>query len=221
MLKKILVILSLVAASYSSFAAVTIKNNPGTGTVNMTGQKINNQPESPVVVSKMNNLNGIDRDSDDINQLNRKITIEKAEAELKKIKNGAIGSIPGSGGNIVQSENAQTTVTGVAINQSGKRIAWLQFADGGSLIVNIGSRVGKYTVSDISMTGVILQEITGTKHKNVQHLYLKRVYASVDAGKKSQSNNGANNVFFTPSPVFTDANTRNNENVVVPPIVTK
>ncbi len=172
-----------------------------------------NPSESP----QFNNLSSIDSDTDDLNQLKRKVQIEKAQAELKKIKTGSNGVTAKSTG-AVNNENAQTTVTGVAINQEGKKIAWLQFADGGSLTVNIGSKVGKYTVSDISMTGVTLSEVSGSKKKS-KNIYLKRAYATADTGKKPVTNNNNANMFFTPSPVLTGANALNNENLMVPPIV--
>src|SRR5579863_481188 len=104
---------------------------------------------SPIVNSL--NLANIDNTTDDLIGLKRKLEVEKAEAEIKRLHAAGVNN----GSNIVR-DNIQTTVTGVAINQEGKKIAWLQFADGGSLMVNIGSLVGKYVVSDITMTGVRL-----------------------------------------------------------------
>ena len=151
-------------------------------------------------------INHIDSNADDLIQIKRKLEVEKAEAELKKIRNS--GSTTSNGTSV--SENAQTTVTGVAINQEGKKIGWLQFADGSSLTVNIGSQVGKYTVTDITMTGVQLSAWTG-KHKRQQNVFLKRAYYVAEKSKKG------NNPFLVPSPTTTFANSASNDSV--PPIV--
>jgi hypothetical protein len=161
--------------------------------------------------SESSNLNSIDNNTDDLIKLKRKLELEKAEVELKKLKSS--GSSEKTGNHIA---NAQTVVTGVAINHDGRKIAWLQFTDGGSLTVNIGSKIGKYTVSDITMNGVTLSYFTGRK-KPIQHnVFLKRTY-HVPEKPNNQTNNNIN-PFFTPSPVITGANTAGG-NDMVPPIV--
>lgn len=155
------------------------------------------------------NLAAIDNSADDLIQLKRKLELEKAQAEIKKFRSGGINNSSNSA--IVQ-DNAQTTVTGVAINQDGRKIAWLQFADGGSLTVNIGSQVGKYLVSDIAMTGVRLSFGKGTKLESV---FLKRAYYAPEKAK-NQSNN--NKSYFSPSPIVTRSNT-GDDSEMVPPIV--
>lgn len=158
----------------------------------------------------MSNLGGIDNNTADLVALKRKLEIEKAEAELKKISSGGGGdSIKEPG---FMPDNAQTIVTGVAINQEGRKIAWLQFADGGSLTVNIGSLVGKYKVSDITMSGVELSYLAGGKGKS-QHVFLNRAYYAPEKPKQSSSLS----MGFTPSPIITNANGNSNE--MVPPIV--
>ncbi|MCE3268528.1 MAG: hypothetical protein K0R49_780 [Burkholderiales bacterium] len=198
---------------------IGVTNNLASPTtaVNTSGLKSNNlkpvqgnvtphvESGSPKIV--MSNLGSIDSNTSDLVSLKRKLEIEKAELELKKIQNGGTSSsnlkMPG-----FTSENAQTIVTGVAINQEGRKIAWLQFADGGSLTVNIGSNVGKYTVSDITMSGVELSSLTGKRH---QHIFLNRAYYAPEKPKQ-----GGNNSFgFAPSPIVTSANS----NEMVPPIV--
>ncbi len=169
---------------------------------------------SDLSAGDLTNLHAIDKDMDDLNQLNRKLQIEKTQAELKKFKNEKL-QVPNNT-SYTANENAQTTVNGVAIDQEGRKIAWLQFADGGSLTVNIGSKVGTYTVSDINMTSVILSRVIGVKRKRVENIYLKRVYASNSISKKVLSNN---NMAYIPSPILTGANSINNENIIVPPIV--
>jgi hypothetical protein len=159
----------------------------------------------------MNNLSEIDNSSSNLLNLKRKLEIEKAEAELKKIRgigtNNNNNNIAG-----LSSDNVQTTVTGVAINHEGKKIAWLQFADGGSLMVNIGSPVGKYIVNNITMSGVELISPVG-KNRKSQTIFLKRAYY---APEKSKQNNNNSKLGFTPSPIVTSANTGDE---MVPPIV--
>jgi hypothetical protein len=167
-----------------------------------------NHTTNVTAATSFKNLDVIDRDSNDINELNRKLQVEKVTAEIRKLKNSSTNN--GFGG-----ENAQTVVTGVAINVSGKKIAWIQFADGGAYMVNLGSRVGKYVVTDISMDGVTLSEKVNSKNPNSSKIiFLKRVYAS--ANKKALNFISRNNTFFTPSPIITSANSSLD---YVPPIV--
>jgi len=161
---------------------------------------------SPVISNS--NLTNIDNNADDLIQLKRKLEVEKAQAEIKRLHTGV------SSNTSIMQDNAQTTVTGVAINQEGKKIAWLQFADGGSLTVNIGSLVGKYVVSDITMTGVRLSyDINKNKLRSI---FLKRAYYAVE--KLKNQSNSSNKSFFNPSPIITGANTGDG-NEMVPPIV--
>lgn len=150
------------------------------------------------------NLDSIDKDTSDINQLNRKLQVEKIEAEIRKIKNNSNDQNASLGNG---SSTAQTTVTGVAINAEGKKIAWLQFADGGDLMVNIGSKVGKFTVSNIEMTGVTLKQ-------GKRKITLKRVYSNYGRVKNNSFSN-KNTMIFTPSPIITGANSKSD---YVPPI---
>ena len=162
----LLTILSLGLINCNVFAGTPLIQNSSASVLraNSTESEFKNQSSSPATFVTLPSLNSIDTDADDINKLNRKLQIEKAQAELKKIKGG--GNATNNINTHVHNESAQTTVTGVAINQDSKRIAWLQFADGGSLTVNIGSKVGKYTFSDISMTGVTLSETSTGKTIN-------------------------------------------------------
>lgn len=168
---------------------VTSKDTPG------TTQQSNAQ---------YSNLDSIDKDTSDINQLNRKLQVEKIEAEIRKVKNNSNDQNSNLGNG---SSTVQTTVTGVAINAEGKKIAWLQFADGGDLMVNIGSKVGKFTVSNIEMTGVTLKQ---RKRK----ITLKRVYSNYSRVKNNSFSN-KNTMTFTPSPIITGANSKSD---YVPPI---
>lgn len=189
-----IILIALVAnVSANASAPIIIKSDPQIKQINM------------------NNLSSADSSADELLKLKRKVELEKANAELKKLQNSANGK------NLdISPGNVQTTVTGVAINQQDEKIAWLQFADGGSLTVNIGSKVGQYTVSDISMTGVTLSESSNTNHDRGKSVFLKRAYY---APEKSQQNNQHGNTLFAPSPIITNANTGSG-NEVVPPIVT-
>lgn len=174
-----------------------------------------NNKESSVV--NMPNLGDADGSANDLIQLKRKLEVERAQIELKRLHNdsNSAGAINSSSN--IQDSGPQTIVTGVAINQEGKKIAWLQFADGGALTVNIGSSIGKYIVTDITMNGVQLSYMTGHKHIKTHNIYLKRVYATSEKSKNHSGTSGGN-PFFTPSPVVTNANSLS-DNDMVPPII--
>ncbi len=165
------------------------------------------------VNSGLSNIDNLDHNAEDLMQLKRKLEIEKTQAELNKLKNNSVNQ---SIGDRFNQDQIQTTVTGVAIDENGRKIAWLQFADGGTLVVNIGSHVGKYIVSDITMTKVTLTYQPNSKHSKKNNIYLERIYtANLD---KKSSNKGLSNMGLSPSPVITPANS---ENVMVPPILVR
>ncbi|MBP9741744.1 MAG: hypothetical protein KBD37_00125 [Burkholderiales bacterium] len=164
-------------------------------------------------IGKTANLDGADNDANDLIKLKRQLDIEKAQADIKKLHNSTTSNKGPS--SAVDSTNAQTTVTGVAIDQDGKKIAWLQFADGGSLTVNIGSQVGKYIVREINMSGVELSYYSGTQHRELHSLWLKRAYEGTEGVKIRQ--NTKNMPVFSPSPIVTNANGGDND--MVPPII--
>ena len=174
---------------------------------------------APVKVSNsapamLSNLNSIDDSADDLQKKRRILETEKLNAEIKKARNPDTATT--AGGSVLSLETAQTTVTGVAIDQEGKKIAWLQFADSGSLTVNLGSKVGRYQVTDISMTGVRLSYWTGKKKIKQHNIFLKRAYYSAEKSKTQAMSN--NSPFYNPSPIITGANT-SNQNEIVPPIL--
>lgn len=225
-MRKLVVLYSILAMLYLlgnnrlAFAAASSKSNSiARESLSLINVESENNVSSTVPAINMNNLSSADNDTNDLLKLKRKLDIEKAQADIKKLHNQ---SISGNNHNsasrnaIADAENAQTTVTGVAINQDGKKIAWLQFADGGSLTVNIGSKVGKYIVSDITMTGVQLSYYSGRGNRKVQTLFLSRAYYAPEKPKNQQ--NQKNNTFFAPSPIVTNANTGSGEDMV-PPIV--
>ncbi|MBY0379125.1 MAG: hypothetical protein K2P99_01850 [Burkholderiales bacterium] len=187
-MKKLNIIVVSIIISSSVFAT----QNPA------TVQQIKPQASSDIT----SNINSVDKSVSDIYELKRKVEIAKQEAEIQRIKSGGTS---GSGSGI--NENSQTTVTGVAIDVYGKKIAWLKFADGGELTVNVGSKVGKYNVANITMSGVTLKNKTN-------RIFLKRVYMSETYAQRSSKPQPQN---YLPSPVVTSAN---GSETMVPPIVT-
>lgn len=206
--RMLLIFIGLANAANSNTTSPSIaSHNNSSATVKTI---INSGSTESAVVIGASNLANIDNNADDLIQLKRKLEVEKAQAEIKKFRGAGVNG-NNSGSTIVQ-DNIQTTVTGVAINHEGRKIAWLQFADGGSLTVNIGSQVGKYIVSDITMNGVRLSD--GRSKNNT--ILLKRAYYAPDAAKNKSSN--SNKSFFSPSPIVTSANTGDGSDMV-PPIV--
>lgn len=173
---------------------------------------------SPAAIAKstttLPNLNSIDDSADDLQKKRRILENEKLNAEIKRARNPDTASAMGI--SAASSETAQTTVTGVAIDEEGKKSAWLQFADGGVLTVNLGSKVGKYQVTDITMTGVKLSYWTGKKKVKQNNVFLKRAYYTTEKPKTQMINNTS--PFYNPSPIITGANT-SNQSEFVPPIV--
>ncbi|MDQ5920321.1 MAG: hypothetical protein QG673_377 [Pseudomonadota bacterium] len=169
----------------------------------------------------MTNLANADTDANDLIKLKRQLEIEKAQADIKKLHNPTstvkynnLNEYNNSSGDW---GNMQTTVTGVAINHGGKKIAWLQFADGGSLTVNVGSRVGKYMVNNITMEGIQLSYYSGKGKSKLQNLFLNRIYSALEKPKTQQ--NQRISPVFTPSPIVTSANIGVAGKDAIPPIV--
>ena len=174
--------------------------------------------ESTPVLAKVNasaptmaaqNLDGIDKTSRDILDTNRQIELAKKKNELRKEAAGGEQVSSSTGG--AMNTNSQTTVLGVSINGAGKRFATLQFADGGTLDVELGSKVGKYIVKEIEINKVILGSA-----KSKGGITLNRFYEN-NSKPKTPQNSGNNFTSFTPSPVTTDANMSGMQ--AVPPIV--
>lgn len=159
---------------------------------------------------KSANLDNIDNNSQDILSLKRQLELEKQKFELKKLKDSE-----NSNTNINETK-AQTVVIGVAINKEGKSFATLQFADGGILDVTLGSKVDKYSVSEINLNYVRLTYLVKRKNKEYTHdYYLRRVYQGRNL-KVLAKNNTDKDSIFVPSPMVTPANDTNN--FAIPPI---
>jgi hypothetical protein len=179
---------------------------------------------TPTTINQ-NNIGQIDKNANELLALKRQLEIEKARAELNKIS--------GSAGNDGSSSfgGAQTTVSGVAINEDGRKIAWLQFADGGALTVDIGTRLDDYIVTNINLNGVTLTKIKDKEHgkRGAKNIFLRRTY-SAQLKQKNENSSITNHPAFNPSPIITNANSdgangvngangMGGMNEVVPPIV--
>lgn len=158
------------------------------------------------------NLDGIDKTSRDILEINRQIELATKKNALRQQEAGGNQSSTAAGGPALNT-NSQTTVLGVSINGVGKRFATLQFADGGTLDVEIGSKVGKYVVKEIEINKVVLGS---SSKKSKGGIVLNRFYENSSKPRSSQTPTNTFNS-FTPSPVTTDANMSNTQ--MVPPIV--
>ena len=179
----------LVSISYQKAFASPQGNLTTSISINESSHVIT-QPS--LVVSSV--LNSADRDVNELNSLKRKTEIQKATMELRK------ASHPDG---IVT--DSQTTAIGVVINQAGGKFATLQFIDGSTLDVEIGSSVGTYKVSAIDMSGVRLVNCVGIKcaSKLIKRAYPQTTVNNVNTKSKN----------YTSTPIFGSATTE------VPPIV--
>ncbi len=141
---------------------INIQNNNKTNNINIESDLSNK------------NLANIDDNANDLMQLKRTLEIKKTQAELKKIKDGMLRQSAGQGSlqthdltynspqNSIENILRHTIVTSVAINQQGRKIAWLRFPDNTTLEVVIGTNIGAF--GDVSMNnnvaGYIVDEIS-------------------------------------------------------------
>jgi hypothetical protein len=163
----------------------------------------------PVVITKKplsvdsNVINKVDLDSDNINTLKRKLEVEKVKADLKRTMDASDNTLLGKG-------FGETTVTSVYIEENGSKYATLQFVDGSTLDIEIGSLIGEYEVLDISMTGVTIRKKCCKKGKCFQKIIIKRLYSKIN---DAVTNNVP--IKYMPTPEIMDKNTQ-----MVPPIIT-
>lgn len=156
------------------------------------------------------NLGNVDNNSQDLLSLKRQLELEKQKFELRKLKDSENSNTN------VNEAKAQTVVIGVAINKGGKSFATLQFADGGILDVTLGSKVDKYTVSEINLNYVKLTYVVKRKNREYPHdFYLRRVYQGRTLKVASKNNTEKDSVYI-PSPMLTPANEAND--FAIPPI---
>lgn len=204
--------LSAILTLYSAISLAA----PAATNLMAAGNKVASAPviakvntSSPTIAAQ--NLEGIDKTSRDILDTNRQIELAKKKNELRKEAAGGEQVSSSTGG--AMNTNSQTTVLGVSINGAGKRFATLQFADGGTLDVELGSKVGKYVVKDIEINKVVLGSAS---KKSKGGITLNRFYEN-NSKPKTPQNSSNSFTSFTPSPVTTDANMSGMQ--TVPPIV--
>ena len=186
----ILIIVGLLGSISYQQAFASHNSNLMMSTIASTSAPIKTSP----VVVKSPALSSADNDVNELNLLKRKTEIQKAVMELKKASNpnGMLS-------------DSQTTAIGVVINQAGGKFATLQFIDGSTLDVELGSSVGTYKVSAIDMSGVRLVNCVGIKcaSKLIKRAYPQTAVNNVNTKSKN----------YTSTPIFGSATTE------VPPIV--
>lgn len=175
----------------------------------IVNEKLKINESMPVVISKKslnvdsNVINKVDLDSENINTLKRKLEVEKVKADIQRTMNASDGTSLGKG-------LGETTVTSVYIEENGSKYATLQFVDGSTLDIEIGSLIGEYEVLDISMTGVTLKKNSCKKGRCVQKIIIKRLYSKIN---DVVTNNVPTK--YMPTPEIMEKNTQ-----MVPPIIT-
>lgn len=170
-------------------------------------------------------LDSVDNDALTVNQMKRKLELQKLQAEFEKNKpksnlnqdlNASSGVSPKPDEN-----SLQTVVTDVMINNDTRqKFATLLFADGSTLDAEQGSKVDDYILEDVSMTGATLYKYN-SKGKVIRKVHLKRVYGRADLGRQGSQ---LNTIFATPTQTLTTGNLANpfnassNSGSSVPPI---
>lgn len=151
-------------------------------------------------------LSDADADWNTLNTLNRKKLIKQEEANLSTPPITAPGSS-------TVSLTGQTIATNIIINNDGYKSALLEFNDGSSLQVEVGSKVGKYVVREISMSGVdiAIQKCKKSNCKFTQNTLIKRAYPKQPLGP------GQSLTSQSQQPTQVMNNSSNSD--VVPPIV--
>ncbi len=175
----------------------------------IVNEKLKINESIPVVINKKslnvdsNVINKVDLDSENINTLKRKLEVEKVKADIQKTMNTSDNSSLGKG-------LEETTVTSVYIEENGAKYATLQFIDGSTLDIEIGSFIGDYEVLDISMTGVTLKKKSCRKGRCVQKVIIKRLYSKINDVVTTNTP-----IKYMPTPEIMEKN-----NQMVPPIIT-
>lgn len=162
-------------------------------TANINNQKQMPSASAPAVQSpppltvKSSALTAADNDANQLQEIQRKQAIKDAMTKY----NAA------SGGTDKNSTMGQTTATNIIINEDGYKAATLQFVDGSTLDVEPGSKIGKYIVDGISMTGVTLHDSNCRKKCGTK--LIKRAYP-----RKPVTNNMPQNTSYQSTPVVND-----------------
>ena len=145
-----------------------------------------------------------DKNADALNDAKAKLAIKKVQDQINQ---AAVGGNKSAG----VSQLGQTTATNVILNQQGYKSATLQFIDGSTLDVIPGSRIGKYVVDNITMTGVTLSD-SNCRGSHCSKL-IKRAYPNSTPTRSSGSNLSNGNP-YQPTPVI-----NNQSSQMVPPLV--
>jgi hypothetical protein len=192
---------------------------------------VSNTQNLPLVVK---GLDSIDNDALSINEMKRKLELQKLKSEFDKNNSK---SILGTQNNNINStilsninkkpstDTLQTVVTDVMINRAtGQKFATLLFADGSSLDAEQGTHIDDYVLNDISMSGATLVKYNNNG-KIIKKVHLKRVYGHEDSsGYTRETNKGQATIFATPTQTLTNGNFNNpftssmNAGSSVPPI---
>lgn len=174
---------------------------------------------NPALIIKSAMIDNIDRDANNMNTLKRQLELEKIRADIIKVKTGGDGA----------RALGDTTVTSIYIDANDPvhgKYATLQFIDGSSFDVELGAKVGAYTVSNISMAGVsLVQPNCKAKSDNCMRVIkVGRLYAKTK--EKEQKAEIKNDSDITATPVVNlhddnDTILNGSKNQMVPPIITK
>lgn len=202
MRNNILIIPGIMLMSFSIYADNTVIAAvvPATNASGVVAASTNKQINNSLTVSSPI-LQQADQDFNKLNELKRQSAIAAEQAKLNPVKNDN-GSIRNGIG--------QTIATSIVIDPKGSSFATLQFIDGSTLNVEVGSKVGSYTVSNISMSGVMLSSNCKTK-KCGRQILIKRAYPTPPI--KQGINN---NVQSQATPIFAP-----NGDSSVPPIISR
>lgn len=184
------------------------------GVISAPNPTTKSSASSAVVVAAPATSTVLQQADDDFNKLNalkRQAAIKEQQAKLNgasvlKAPNNTSGANTPSG-------LSETIATSIIINQNGGSFATLQFIDGSSLIVGLGDKVGKYTVSGINMNGVSLTSCSNKKC--TKPVLIKRAYPLVPV---KSGGSGSNMPMQTQSTTLLPINTNISADSSVPPI---
>ena len=176
-------------------ADINIQNQP-----TASAPVINKQPAQQLTV-KSSALVSADNDANQLQAIQRKQAIKDALNKFNSVV----------GGQDKNSSMGQTTATNIIINEDGYKSATLQFIDGSTLDVEPGTKIGKYVVDGVSMSGVTLHEINC--RKKCASKLIKRAYP-----KRPVANNASQMVNYQSTPVVNDQGVNSNQEQV-PPII--
>lgn len=187
--KILITLLSSVLIASNAGAAPNNSSAPNAVSQNSTSSA-NKDTVTPLTVNN-SVLQQADDDYAKLQALKRQAAIKEQQDKIapKIVANGSVSNGNKSGG------ISETVVTNVVIDSNGINFATLQFADGSSLNVEPGTKIGKYVVSSIDLTGVRLSSCT---HKKCgKGILIKRAYPV--APKSTTTSSSQSTAIFTPN----------------------